>query len=123
MRRLGAFIPIVVLALLVQFMAPIAAFRAVASAVSDPIYMASICSEMTSSADDQTPPNKSGHDGNCCAFCASGSGGSPALEPPLPVFVNLQRQFQLVSWLEAADPMPALRVGSNRQARAPPQLA
>lgn len=121
-RRLEAFIPIVVLALLVQFMAPIAAFRAVAYAVSDPVYMSSICSEMTSSADDHTVPAKSGHDSKCCAFCASGSGGGVSLEPPLPLFVTIQRQFQLLSWLEAADPMPALRVGSNTQARAPPQL-
>ena len=43
-RRLEVFIPIVLLAILVQLMAPIAAFRVVANAVSDPLYMATICS-------------------------------------------------------------------------------
>ena len=36
-RRLELFIPIVLLAILVQLMAPIAAFRVVAYATSDPL--------------------------------------------------------------------------------------
>jgi hypothetical protein len=55
-------------------------------------------------------------------FCAAGHGGSIAIEPPSLIFVSLQRQYQLISWLEAADPIPAVRVGSNAQARAPPPL-
>ena len=43
-RRLEIFIPIVLLSVLVQLIAPISAFRVVANAVSDPLYMASICS-------------------------------------------------------------------------------
>ena len=75
-RRLEAFIPIVLLAILVQLMAPIAAFRVVANAVSDPLYMATICSGMASSQDaSQTTPAKTQHDGaNCCAFCGGGLG-------------------------------------------------
>jgi hypothetical protein len=122
-RRLEAFIPIVLFSILVQLFAPIAAFRVVADAVSDPLYMASICSEMTSSPDTQTAPAKTQHDhGDCCVFCAAGHGGSVAVDPPSLVFVSLQRQYQRVSWLEAADPMPTVRVGSNAQARAPPLL-
>jgi Protein of unknown function (DUF2946) len=122
-RRLEVFIPIVLLSVLVQFFAPIAAFRAVADAVSDPLHMASICSEMMSSQDMQTAPAKTQHDhGDCCVFCAAGHGGSLAIQPPSPIFVTLQRVYQLVAWLEAADPVPAVRVGSNAQARAPPQL-
>ena len=123
-RRLEAFIPIVLLAMLVQLMAPIAAFRVVANAVSDPLYMATICSGMASSQD-ATPsaPAKTQHDGaNCCAFCGGGHGGTVAVDPPPLVFVTLQRHYQLVAWLEAADPTPAARAGSNTQARAPPQL-
>jgi hypothetical protein len=55
-------------------------------------------------------------------FCAAGHGGSIAIEPPSLIFVSLQRQYQLISWLEAADPIPAVRAGSNAQARAPPPL-
>jgi len=41
-RRLEIFIPIVLFSVLVQLIAPISAFRVVANAVSDPLYMASI---------------------------------------------------------------------------------
>jgi Protein of unknown function (DUF2946) len=124
MRRLEAVIPIVLLSILVQLIAPIAAFRMIADAAFDPLYMASICSEMEPSSDQgQTAPTKTQHDhGGCCVFCAAGRNGSIAVDPPSLVFVSLQRVYQRVSWLEAADPMPTVRVGSNTQARAPPQL-
>lgn len=122
-RRLEVIIPIVLFSILVQLAAPIAAFRAIAYATSDPLYMASICSEMGSSADMQTAPANTRHDhGNCCAFCAAGHGGTTSLQPPPVIFVSLQRQYQQVSWLEAAEPIPNVRVGSNTQARAPPLL-
>ncbi|QWG15779.1 DUF2946 domain-containing protein [Bradyrhizobium sediminis] len=123
-RRLEVIIPIVLLSILVQVIAPIGAFRAVAHAASDPLYMASICSGMASTAyDAQTAPASAQHDrGDCCAFCA-GTGSGNALEPPPLIFVSLQRQYQRMSWLQAADPMPALRVGSNAQARAPPTIS
>ncbi|WP_439925278.1 DUF2946 domain-containing protein [Nitrobacter sp. JJSN] len=121
-RRLEVFIPIVLLSIFVQLLAPIAAFRVVAYAVTDPLYMASICTEM-SSGDMQTTPAKTQHDhGDCCVFCAAGHGGPIAVEPPSLIFVSLQRLYQRVSRLEAADPKPTVRVGSNAQARAPPQL-
>jgi Protein of unknown function (DUF2946) len=122
-RRLEAFIPIVVLAVLVQLMAPIAAFRVVAYATSDPLYLASICSGMASGSDAQTDPASKPHEhGDCCAFCVGSHGGAVAVDPPPLIFVGLQRQYQQISWLEAAGAMPVFRVGSNSQARAPPQL-
>jgi hypothetical protein len=123
-RRLEIFIPIVLLAVLVQLLAPIAAFRVVAYATTDPLYLASICSDMTSASDTQTAPVKTPHShANCCAFCGAGHGGAVAVDSPPLMFVHLQRQYQLVSWLEAADPMPTVRVGSNTQARAPPSIS
>jgi hypothetical protein len=123
-RRLELYVPIVLLAVLVQLLAPIAAFRVVAYAVSDPLYMASTCAEMASSADAQTAPTKPQHShADCCAFCGAGHGSAVAVNQPPLIFVTLQRQYQRVSWLEAADPMPTTRVGSNSQARAPPQAS
>jgi hypothetical protein len=122
-RRLELLIPIVLLAIAVQLFAPIAAFRAFAYAVNDPLYMASICTDMGAAADDgQTAPARTHHNGDCCAFCAGGHGGGTALQPP-PVFVTLHRQYQRLSWLQATDAMLAPRVGSNAQARAPPLSA
>ena len=53
-RRLEVFIPIVLLSILVQMVAPIAAFRMVAFAASDPALAASICHDSAASADTQT---------------------------------------------------------------------
>jgi hypothetical protein len=123
-RRLELLIPIVLLAILVQLFAPIAAFRAFAHAVNDPLAMSSICSGMGSSADTQTAPGNTQHDrGDCCAFCAGSHGGGTALQPPPLVFVTLQRLYQRVAWLEAAEAVPTARIGSNTQARAPPLSA
>lgn len=123
-RRLEFFIPIVILTVMVQLMAPIAAFRVVAYATTDPLYVASICEQTTSSDEVQSAPAKSQHThGNCCAFCGTGAGGAaPLVSPPL-IFVALQRQYQRISWLEAAETLAAVRVGSNAQARAPPSIS
>ncbi|MGY4431221.1 hypothetical protein ACVWWO_003698 [Bradyrhizobium sp. F1.13.1] len=121
-RRLEVFVPIVLLSILVQVFAPVAAFRAVADAVNDPLHMGAICSEMMSSpTDPRTAPTQQSQ--GCCVFCAAGhSVVAVAGDPPPFIFVVLQRQYQRVSWLEAANLVPTIRGGSNAQARAPPQL-
>ena len=124
-RRLEVLIPIVLVAILVQIVAPIAAFRAVADATSDPLAMAAICTDMASMAssrDDQKTPAETPHAHQCCAFCGAGHAGAVPIDPPQPVFATLHRQYQRISWLQATDPIPAIRAGSNAQARAPPQL-
>ena len=121
-RRLEIFIPIVLLSMMVQLLAPIGAFRAVAYAVSDPLYTASICSGVASSQDaSQTTTAQAPHGANCCGFCSVGHGGGLAVDPP-PIFVVLQRQYQSIAWLEAADHLPPARPGSHAQARAPPSI-
>jgi len=121
-RRLEFFIPIVLFAVLVQLMAPIGAFRAVAQAVSDPFAMASICSGMNSSEGQGAPSHAPVH-ADCCAFCATAHGGIAVIDPPVPVFVTLQRQYQRVVWLQSTDAVSAVRIGSNAQARAPPAFS
>src|SRR5271155_1449899 len=120
-RRLEIFIPIVVTAVLVQLLAPIAAFRVVAYATTDPLYLASICSGMTSASDTQTDPaGTPHHHGDCCAYCVGSHAGAVAVDPPPLIFVSVQRQYQQISWLEATEAISVSRVGSNTQARAPP---
>lgn len=120
-RRLEIFIPIVLLSIMVQLIAPIGAFRSVANAVSDPLYMVTICSGTMSSQ--EADPAIPQHAGNCCAYCGMNHGGAVAVDPPPLIFVVLQRQYRLVAWLEAVEPLPAVRVGSNTQARAPPSIS
>jgi len=123
-RRLEIFIPIVLLSIMVQLLAPIGAFRVVAHAVSDPLYMATICSGMASAQDaSQTTTVKPQHGASCCGFCSVSHGGAVAVDPPPLIFVVLQRQYQLITWLEAAEPMPPARAGSHAQARAPPAFS
>ena len=121
-RRLEVFAPIVLFSILVQLLAPIGAFRAVAHAVSDPLYMATICSGMAAQDDSQTTAVKPQHGANCCGFCSVGHGGAVAVDPPPLIFVVLQRHYRLVAWLEAAHTMPPTRAGSHVQARAPPSI-
>jgi hypothetical protein len=117
-RRLKFLHSIVLLAVLVQFFAPVAAFRVVAAATSDPLYMASICAEHVSP---DAPADTTHH--NFCVACAAACGGAFAITTPPPIFITLQRQYQRLTWLEAASPAPVLRTGSNAQARAPPTLS
>ena len=125
-RRLEVFIPIVLFSIMVQLLAPIGAFRVVANAVSDPLYMATICSGMASSQDaaqTTTTTVKPQHGANCCGFCGVSHSGAVAVDPPPLIFVVLQRQYRLIAWLEAADPIPPVRTGSHAQARAPPSFS
>src|SRR6185295_19551018 len=120
-RRLEVFIPIVLLSIMVQLLAPIGVFRVVAHAVSDPLYLATICSGMASSQDaSQTTTVKPPHGANCCGFCSVGHGGAVAVDPPPAISVVLHRQYQLIAWLETADHLSPSRAGSHAQARAPP---
>jgi hypothetical protein len=124
MRRLAVFVPIVLFSIMVQLLAPIAAFRTVAQAVSDPLYMATICSGMASAQDaSQTTTITPQHGANCCGFCGVSHSSAVAVDPPPLIFVFLQRQYQLIEWLEAADHMPPVRAGSHAQARAPPAFS
>jgi hypothetical protein len=121
-QRLEVFIPIVLFSIMVQLLAPIGAFRAFAHAVSDPLYMATICSGMAAQDDSQTTAVKPQHGANCCGFCGVSHGVGVAVDPPPLIFVVLQRQYRLVAWLEATDRMPPTRTVSHAQARAPPLI-
>jgi Protein of unknown function (DUF2946) len=122
-RRLEGFIPIVLFAVLVQLMAPIGAFCAVARIISDPQAIGAICSEMATADGHGMPSHAPGAQGKCCAFCAAAHGASAIIDPPPQLFLNLQRRYQRVAWLRAIDTIPAVRIGSNTQARAPPAFS
>ena len=122
-RRLAIFIPILLLAVLVQVIAPIGAFRTFATVVSDPVAMASICSGMAGADHAGAPDTAVPMRGDCCGYCAVGHAGVPPLDSPPHVFAVLQRAYQRVVWLEPSDALPVLRAGSNAQARAPPVMS
>ena len=111
------------LAVVLQWIAPIGAFGAMARAVADPLAMASICSEMTRAEGHTVPSQAPAVHSQCCAFCVAAHDASVAIEPPMPAFAILQRQYQRVIWLASIDVAPTVQIGSNSWARAPPTFS
>jgi len=121
-RRLRKFLPIVLIALVVQILAPIGATWAASIATSDPLHAHSICSGIAASSTDQADQTGQhrAHDG-CCSVCmVFHSGLSP--DTPLATVAAPYRQSLRVTWLEPAPDRFASRAGSHAQARAPPKL-
>jgi hypothetical protein len=118
-RRLERYIPIVLFAILVQLIAPVSALHAVAGAISDPLYMASICSNMSDDGHAKPSDGTGSHPG-CCEACGAALSGAVMLDPPPSVFVTLQRRYQRVVWLTPLDNRLVFQTNTAAQARAPP---
>jgi hypothetical protein len=118
-RQLRKFLPIVLMALVVQIFAPIAACWA--GSIGAPPAGTAICH------DDGAPsPNSSGpsgqtsaHDG-CCAACSLAQPAALDVPPAAVVRVNLPPRP--VVWHEWVAASVQFRTGSHAQARAPPPL-
>jgi hypothetical protein len=123
-RRLQKFLPIFLIALTVQILAPIAAGWTAALAAADPLGTAEIChsnpAALPESAGDQGADHRV-HDGLCSICCAAQAGAS--LDTPQPVAVAIPfSQPTRVVWRDSAPELAPARAGSNAQARAPPHL-
>src|ERR1700710_2262875 len=98
-RRLEKFLPIVLIAVLVQIFAPIGATWAAGIAASDPLHAAAICHGNAASV----PNNQSGqpraHD--CCSVCNVVHIGGPVGAPQATVATPWRHAVR-VAWLEAA---------------------
>jgi hypothetical protein len=119
--RLQRFLPIVLLALAMQVLAPIAACWAAGQAVADPFSAGVICH----SASDEGGPNDqgapSGHPGTC-AFCCLAQANASFDSPPQATVSIPLRHAERVVWHAAEAGVVIARSGSNAQARAPPHL-
>ena len=124
-RRLRNFLPVVLIALAVQILAPIGACWAASIAASDPLHAAAICHE-GAATQDQTgnQPDQTGqpraHDG-CCSVCSAAHAGAPVETPQTAVSVPYL-QPEHVLWLERTPNLFGSRPGSHARARAPPLL-
>jgi hypothetical protein len=121
-RRLEKFLPIVLIALMVQILAPIGACWAAAIAASDPLPSAEIChaglGSGSGAAGDQGGQHRA-HDGSCAICCTAQA--SAALDPPQKIaFAVPYRETRRVIWRDEILARSASRAGSNAQARAPP---
>ncbi|RTL54519.1 MAG: DUF2946 domain-containing protein [Bradyrhizobiaceae bacterium] len=118
-RRIGAYLPIVLFAIVMQLFAPIGATWAAASAYSDPLGFAPICSPSSGQSDDGSSGSTTPHS-PCCPLCVLAHAGSTAPTPVVAPFVALHLSWQRVVWL-AETPVASERGGaSTTQARGPP---
>ena len=116
--RLQKFLPIFLLALLVQVLAPIGASWAAAFAVADPLAAVEICHNSGAATDQGSDQN--GAHADACSICCLAA-VSVSLDAPVCVaFVAPYRELARVAWSDQAPDRTTLRVGSNAQARAPP---
>jgi hypothetical protein len=122
-RRLRNFLPIVLLALVVQILAPIGACFAASIAASDPLHAAAICAGGAGATgqSDQSGGGHRAHDGACSICCVAHAGGS--LDTPQAAFATPYRHAGRVVWLDSPPDLFGSRAGSHAQARAPPSIS
>ncbi|WFU76754.1 MULTISPECIES: DUF2946 domain-containing protein [unclassified Bradyrhizobium] len=122
--RLQKFLPLVLLALAMQVLAPIAACWSAGQAVADPLSAAVIChsaGEQGGGLDDRTG-TPTAHGAACALCCLAQAGASLDSPPQLALSIPL-RHAERVSWHAAEVTLVAADKGSNAQARAPPHLS
>jgi Protein of unknown function (DUF2946) len=121
--RLKKFLPIVLIALAVQIVAPIAACWAASIAASDPLAAAMIChGNAAAGAGQNDQSGAQGAQRGCCVLCGVLHTGAPVEPPQTAAIFTFDRQVTAVVWHELALDPAASRAGSPEQARAPPQL-
>jgi hypothetical protein len=123
-QRLRTFLPIVLIALMVQVLAPIAACWAAAFAISDPLQAIEICHSDPASA--SGPVDQSGqhraHDG-ACAMCCAVQANATFDTPQTVTVATPYRDVVRVIWRDHAPDLSRFDEGSNAKARAPPGIS
>jgi hypothetical protein len=121
--RLQKFLPLVLLALVMQVLAPIAACLAAGQAVADPLSAAIIChsaSEQGGPVDKTgTPAVKAG----ACALCCLAHADASLDAPPHAALSTPIRPIVRIVWHVAKAPVLATIDGSSAWARAPPRIS
>jgi hypothetical protein len=122
-KRLQKFLPVVLIALMVQIFAPIGACWAASIAASDPLAGAVICHGNASSTSGQS--DQAGHRAHngCCSACSVLQTGAPVDMPTTAEVVSVDRHHARVVWVEFTPDRFASRAGSHAQARAPPSIS
>lgn len=121
--RLQKFLPIVLLALVMQVLAPIAACLAAGQAIADPLFAGAICHSGSEQGglNDQTG-SPTAHAGACAMCCLAQAGAS--LDSPPQVALAIPVRFaERIGWREADASAVSTYRGSGAQARAPPHVS
>ena len=122
-RRLKNFLPIVLIALMVQILAPVGACWAARIAASDPLAGAVICHGNGASENGRTDSiGHRAHDG-CCSVCNVLQTGWSIDVAPSAGIIGFDRQSARVVWIALEPDRLVSRAGSHAQARAPPSIS
>ncbi|WP_208753085.1 DUF2946 domain-containing protein [Bradyrhizobium genosp. SA-3] len=121
--RLQKFLPVVLLALVMQVLAPIAACWAAGQAVADPLSAGVIChsGDAHGGLNDQTG-SPTAHAG-ACALCCLAQAGASLDSPPQVALAAPVRFAERVVWRETGASIVSFHRGSSAQARAPPRFS
>ena len=120
-RRLQKYLPFVLIALMVQILAPVAASWAAAMVVSDPLGGAEICHSLPPSDTTQRDQDTDhrAHDGVCPICCVAKA--NSALDSPQAFVVALpHRAAARVVWRDRIFELARSPTRANAWARAPP---
>ena len=118
-RRFQKFLPIILIALMVQILAPVGATWAAAIAAGDPLGAAPICHGGLDGVPNHGDQNGRAHDGSCAVCCVAQAAAS--LDAPKAEAVGAPYRVEArVIWREAATDLSSGCTSSNAQARAPP---
>ena len=120
-RRMRTFLPIVLIALLVQIFAPISASWATSAALSDPLGASAICAATSEPGAGHT--GQSGQHADCYVLCCLAYAGSVPLDSPHAIVSKPFAPSQRVVWFEAVNNLSGFHIGLLAQARAPPFLS
>jgi Protein of unknown function (DUF2946) len=120
--RLQKFLPIVLLALAMQVLAPIAACWVAGQAVADPLSAAVICHSASEQGGANDPAGTPTAHAGACALCCLAQANASFDSPPHAALSVPFRHAERVVWNDADASFAAAHKGSNAQARGPPHL-
>lgn len=121
--RLQKFLPLVLLALAMQVLAPVAACWSAGQAVADPLSAAVICHSTGEQGGLNDRTGTPTAHGAACALCCLAQAGASLDSPPQVALAIPLRHAERVSWHAAEVTLVAALNGPNTRARAPPHFS
>ncbi|MEH2485695.1 DUF2946 family protein [Bradyrhizobium sp. AZCC 2230] len=120
--RLQKFLPIVLLALVMQVLAPIATCWAAGQAIADPLGTVICYSVSEQGAPSDQNGSATAHAGACALCCLAQANAS--FDSPSHATLSVPvRHAERVVWHDADASAPAAHKGSSAQARGPPHFS
>jgi DUF2946 family protein len=120
-RRLQSWLPIALLAVMLQLAAPIGAAWFAAAAFADPLRGSEICHSDPDAV--PAPASQTGDQHACavdCLICCTLHAGGALDAPRAPALIVPRLAISRIAWSGTALILARAHAGSNTQARAPP---